>query len=334
MKKSQSLKGRKFNIVIPKSSSLVPEKTENKNTSKVIIRTTAEYPDLHLPVKKIAHPTNKKQKSLKMNQISLEKLQLILLNLRLSKNDPNKIPRKKSKNKKIITSSPKKRNFFSKDNMPLLNDMEKHTNLNNKKNNSDITNNICNYNSENNTKKINLFNNININRNNSIEAETNLNKSSDGLQFRNKDKKWYNSIDFLTEKYHEFILTTENLEKNLLNKYLDGIDNIISEMEEPPFLKEDININTINANGSLQKHLSLRETTLDSSYQNSQTDKKKAITGGYILKMKNFRNLFKKYRTNFAIKSIKNNNKDNKENKTLKTKRRNDHRRKKKIACF
>jgi hypothetical protein len=55
MKKSQSLKERKFNIIIPKSLKNIPiqEKNENtKNTSKIIIKTIAEIPDLHLPIKK------------------------------------------------------------------------------------------------------------------------------------------------------------------------------------------------------------------------------------------------------------------------------------------
>ena len=103
---------------------------------------------------------------------------------------------------------------------------------------------------------------------------------------------------------------------------MDGTDNIISEIEEPQFLKEDININTINVNGSIRKHLSLRETTLGSSYHYSHKTK------GF-LRIKNYRKTFRKYRTNFAISSIKNMDKYSKDNKILKIRRRNENKRKK-----
>ena len=45
------------------------------------------------------------------------------------------------------------------------------------------------------------------------------------------------TVDYLTEKYNDLILTTEKIEKNLIDKYLTGSDNIISEIEEPQYLK-------------------------------------------------------------------------------------------------
>ena len=166
-----------------------------------------------------------------------------------------------------------------------------------------------------------------INRSNSFDTEINNNILGDEeFQFRNKDnKKWYNNVKFLTEKYNELILTTENLEKNILSNYLNGTDKMISEMEEPLLFNEefDININTTNQNGSLGKHLSKRETTLDTSYHNSNShknDKIKEKNNNIILKVKNYKKLFKKYNTNFTIKTIEDNNK-NKEN-ILKWKRR------------
>ena len=352
MKKSQSLKERKFNIIIPKSlkNIPIPEKNENtKNTSKIIIKTIAEIPDLHLPIKKIPHITNKKQKNPKINQISLEKLKLIVLNLRMNKNEQNRNHKDKTSNKKLI-SSPNKKNHNYKNNFELINNKTKITNQSNKilnSNNNNINDMNINYNSENNSK-INNISEININRSNSLETEISQNGGvGDMLQFRNKDKekKWYNNIEYLTEKYNELILTTENLEKNLLNKYLDGTDNIISEIEEPQFLKEDIDINTINVNASLRKHLSIRETTLDSSIHNShhQTDKLKGKAKGFILRIKNYRKMFRKYRTNFTIKSIKENINKNKlrynneyykENNILKKKKKNEHKRKKKLPIF
>ena len=337
MKKSQSLKERKFNIIITKSSNNmpIPEKTENKNCSEIIIKTLAELPDLHLPIKKIPNPSlgNKKQKNAKINHISLEKLKLIILRIKMSKNEQNKNQKEKSNNKKIEIVSPTKNNQIFKNNFQMFN---KKTKIN--KNNEiieDINDYNINYNSEKNTK-INNISELNINKSNSLETE--LNQNFDFLQYKNnnKDKKWYNNIEYLTEKYNELILTTENLEKNIINKYLDGTDNIISEIEEPQFLKEDIEINTINANASLRKHLSIRETTLDSSYHNSpnKADKLKGKEKGYILRIKKYRKMFRKYRTNFTIKSIKENTiKYNKEKNILKRKKY-EHKRKKRLPMF
>ena len=344
MKKSQSLKGRKFNIIIPKISQNIPEKYEIKN-SEIIIKTLAQLPDLHLPIKKVPHNhiTYKKQKNQKINPISLEKLKLVVLNLKMRKKEQNK--REKSKNKKYITStSPSKNKHIKKNNYKAFNNNNKK--VNNKSNdllinnNNDFTINSC---QENNTK-LNKTSEININRSSSLE--TDIYPNFESLQFRNKDKnkKWYNNIEFLTEKYNELILTTENLEKNIMSKYLDGTDNIISEMEEPQFLKEDIDIKTMNINASLRKHLSIRETTLDSTYHNSNnnnSDKMKAKEKGFILRIKNYRKMFRKYRTNFVIKSRKENMNKNKvrfhndynnQNQYLNNKKKN--KRKKKLPIF
>ena len=102
MKKSQSLKERKFNIIIPKTSNLVQQKKENK----IIIKTLPDLPDLHLPIKKISHLHNKKHKNPRINQISLEKLKFIVLNLRLNKNAQNKLQQEKSPNKKKLVHLP------------------------------------------------------------------------------------------------------------------------------------------------------------------------------------------------------------------------------------
>ena len=345
MKKSQSLKERKFNIIIPKSSNIIPipEKTENKNGSEIIIKTLAELPDLHLPIKKIPHPPigSKKQKNPKVNQISLEKLKLILLQVKMSKNVQNKNQKEKINNKKIEITSPTKNSQIFKNNFQMFNNKIKTKSQNNEMLINNVNDYNINYNSENNSN-INNISELNANKSNSLEVE--LIQNFDNLQFKNnnKDRKWYNNIEYLTEKYNELILTTENLEKTIINKYLDGTDNIISEIEEPQFLKEDIEINTINANASLRKHLSIRETTLDTSYHNSpnQADKLKGKEKGYILRIKNYRKMFRKYRTNFTIKSIKENknnfkynNEYNKEKNTLKRKK-NEHKRKKKLPIF
>ena len=338
MKKCQSLKERKFKVIIPKSSNQIPEKAEAKNCTKIIIKTIAELPDLHLPIKRLPHPhiTNKKHKNQKINPISLEKLKLIVLNLRLNKNGSKKTRKEKSQSKKIMSPSPYKNKNSIKNKYKLFNSKKKIKMNNIKKKslngNCNINLNYINFNSENNTTKknnnidninnINNNNNISINntkdsnanenRNNSLKSE--IKQDIDVLQFRNKDKKWYNNIEYLTEKYNELILTTENLEKNLIRKYLDGTDNIISEIEEPQFLKEDAEINTINVNASHRKHLSIRETTLDSSYHNSHyhTDKLKCKSKGFIVRIKNYRKMFRKYRTNnFIFRPIKDKGKDN-----------------------
>ena len=349
MKKSESLKERKFNIVIPKihpkSTKNIPhqEKNENKeNKNKIIIKILGDIPYLFLPIKKIPHLTNKKQKCQKINLISIEKLKYMVLKLKINKTEHRKLKRGKSQNKKIEDISPSKyingkkyKTYNNKDNNIKQN--SKTSGEDNKKfyniNSLDGIGNKANYLTANNTKD------IRINRSNSFDAEINNNIfGDDELQFRNKDnKKWYNNVEFLTEKYNELILTTENLEKNILSNYLNGTDKMISEMEEPLLFNEDldININTTNQNGSLMKHLSKRETTLDTSYHNSNShknDKMKGKSNDIILKVKNYKKLFKKYNTNFTIKTIENNNK-NKED-LLKWKRRNVHKKKKKLPIF
>ena len=345
MKKSHSLKGRKFKIIIPKSSKNIsnPQKFENKNSSKIIIKTVAELPDLHLPIKKIPHQHNaNKKKKNKMNQISLEKLKYIIMNLRLSKNEPNKKEKMRSKNTASTAENDSfKNNFITYNNSEKINNQDYDDAL--KNNINDLNLNIK-FNSDINLK-LNNASELNINRSNSLE--TKINPNFDIFQFRNKDKekKWYNNIEFLAEKYNELIMTTENLEKNLLNKYLNGTDNIISEIEEPQYLKEDIDINTLNANISLRKHLSIRETTLDSSIRNSlnHTDKLNRKTKAFIFSIKNYRKIFRKYRTNFTIKSIKENINQNKmkynyeynkDNHNLKNRKKNEHKRKKKLPIF
>jgi len=349
MKKSESLKERKFNVVIPKfhpkSTKNIPhqEKNENKeNKNKIIIKILGDIPYLFLPIKKVPHLTNKKQKNQKINLISLEKLKYMVLNLKMNKNEQNKLKRGKSQNKKIDDISPSKyihdkkyKTYYNKDKYikqsykTLGEDDRKFFNIKSLYENGNKANNI----KANNTKD------ICINRSNSFDTEINNNiLGDDELQFRNKDnKKWYNNVEFLTEKYNELILTTENLEKNIISNYLNGTDKMISEIEEPLFFNDelDININTTNQNGSLGKHLSKRETTLDTSYHNSNShknDKMKGKNNDIILKVKNYKKLFKKYNTNFTFKTFENNN-INKED-ILKWKRRNVHKKKKKLPIF
>ena len=323
MKNYQSLKDRKFNIIIPKNSRNIPnqEKIENKNHSKIIIKILGDIPYLFLPIKKIHHNVNKKTKNPKINPISLEKLKMIAL--KINRNGQNNFSRGKSqKNKKILNYSPninyKKNKFRTHKNQTRINQSQKILNNFNEK---DLN---VNYNSKTHPKindilisNINNFN-ININRCNSIENDVYTNHfDNEILHFRNKDKKWYNNTEFLTEKYNELVLNTENLEKNILDKYLDGTDNIISEMEEPQFLKEDIDINSINPNISIRNHVSIRETTtLDSSFRNSHNHKDKLKKNkGFILKIKNFRKMFKKNGTNINLKSKNNNLVRNKKKK-------------------
>ena len=270
MKKSQSLlKDRKTYIINSKLTknhfNINQERSENKNTSKIVIKTIGDIPYLLLPIKKAPnnHNINKKQKNHKINLISLEKLKLFALNLK---------QREKSHNKKIKNYSSNKN--YHKNKFKTYDNKSKHNYKSHKAlNNNDIKNFTISYNSENDVSIRNFnIDDLNINRSNSLETEINRNMlGKDVLKFRNKDKKWYNNEEYLTEKYNELILTTENLEKNLLNRYLDGTEHIISEMDEPQFLKEDIDIKTINANASLRKHLSIRETTtLDSSFHNNK----------------------------------------------------------------
>ena len=342
MQKSQSLRTRKFNITVQKTSkyleniSELNEKSKNDTKIKKVI---PQIPDLHLPVKKINHITNKKEKNKKINKISLEKLKKIVINIRMNKREKNQDkkpkhlihikkqfnittkvnPNIKHKNKKIA-SEIKNDIIYNKNNLNLV--KAQHINE-------------FNYNSENNKNN----NDIDINkiRSNSIKSDINNTNNNNNInnsallkselsQIRNDNKKWYD-IDYLTEKYNDLILTTENLEKNLINKYLTGTDNIISEIEEPKYLKDESDINTINGNPSLRKHLSIRETTLDTSYQGNSyynhTDKLKGNTNSFVRKIKNYRKIFKKYKTNLNFKHCNKNknvfnNRCNKEKKRIK----------------
>ena len=344
MKKTQSLKERKFNIVIPKIhpklTKNIPqqEKNENKeNKNQIIIKMQGDIPYLFLPIKKVPHLTNKKQKNQKINLISLEKLKCMVLNLKMNKNEKTKLKRGKSQNKKIEGISPSK--YIHSKKYKTYNNKDKYIKQSSKTLGEDDRkfykiNSLYKNGNKANNKIANNDKDIYINRSNSFDTEINNNILGDEeLKFRNKDnKKWYNNVEFITEKYNELILMTENLEKNILSNYINGTDKMISEMEEPIFFNEDLDINIANQNG---KHLSKRETTLDTSYHNSNShknDRMKGKNNDITLKVKNYRKIFKKYNTNFTIKTIENNNK-NKED-LLKWKRRNVHKKKKKLPIF
>ena len=344
MKKTQSLKERKFNVVIPKihpkSTKNIPqqEKNENKeNKNQIIIKMQGDIPYLFLPIKKVPHLTNKKQKNQKINLISLEKLKCMVLNLKMNKNEKTKLKRGKSQNKKLEGISPSK--YIHSKKYKTYNNKDKYIKQSSKTLGEDDRkfykiNSLYKNGNKANNKIANNDKDIYINRSNSFDTEINNNILGDEeLKFRNKDnKKWYNNVEFITEKYNELILMTENLEKNILSNYINGTDKMISEMEEPIFFNEDLDINIANQNG---KHLSKRETTLDTSYHNSNShknDRMKGKNNDITLKVKNYRKIFKKYNTNFTIKTIENNNK-NKED-LLKWKRRNVHKKKKKLPIF
>ena len=344
MKKTQSLKERKFNVVIPKihpkSTKNIPqqEKNENKeNKNQIIIKMQGDIPYLFLPIKKVPHLTNKKQKNQKINLISLEKLKYMVLNLKMNKNEKTKLKRGKSQNKKLEGISPSK--YIHSKKYKTYNNKDKYIKQSSKTLGEDDIkfykiNSLYKNGNKANNKIANNDKDIYINRSNSFDTEINNNILGDEeLKFRNKDnKKWYNNVEFITEKYNELILMTENLEKNILSNYINGTDKMISEMEEPIFFNEDLDVNITNQNG---KHLSKRETTLDTSYHNSNShknDRMKGKNNDITLKVKNYRKIFKKYNTNFTIKTIENNNK-NKED-LLKWKRRNAHKKKKKLPIF
>jgi len=321
MQKSLSLKSRKFhNILIPKTLENIENNIEAKEAeknNKKIKKIKPEIPDLHLPVKKISHVTNRRDKNKKINKISLEKLKQIVMNIRMSKKEKNHD--KKNKNlihlKRTINTAVKNNvnNPNIKQNCKTItNKNKKNINYNNHNPSKNHEIKEFNYNTENiiQSSKDNNENNIFTEKERSQSIKTDINNctllKNDLSQIKNENKKWYD-INYLTEKYNDLILTTENLEKNLINKYLNGTDNIISEIEEPQYIKEDSEINTLNQNVSLKKHLSIRETTLDSSYHGNnsyynRTDKLKGETKGFIRRIKNFKQIFKKYRTNLNIK--------------------------------
>ena len=293
MQESLSLISKKNNIINPASSKNkenIQEQSEKQKNNNKIKRAYYPISVLHLPVKKMNHITNKKEKK-KMNKISLEKLRQIIINLRMNKREKNH----DKKNKKLIhikkpLNASIKINKNIKQTYKAITTEIKSENKNNTTKNININIKEYNYKSEKNKKDIDIL------KNELSQSKTN----------RNENKKWYDS-NYLTEKYNDLILTTEKLEKNLIDKYLTGTENIISEIEEPKYLKEDSEIiNTINANPSSRKHLSIRETTLDTSYQGNSyynhTDKLKGKTNALIGRIKNYRQIFKKYKTNITFK--------------------------------
>ena len=303
MQESQLLKSRKINIIFPKTTKNIEnihELKESEKSNKKIKRVYPPIPDLHLPVKKVLHVTNRKDKNKKLNKISFEKLRQLVVNLRMNKKEKNQDRKKHIKRTiKTITKNNKDNNKNMKHHCKTIT-AEKNKDPNIIKN--DNNNNIIN-------PKIREFNYDTDIINNNFEDEKNKerNKSlkNDLNIIRNDDsKKWYD-INYLTEKYNDLIMTTENLEKNLVCNYLNGTDNIISEIEEPQYIKEDSEVNTLNANISLRKHLSIRETTLDTSYQGNSyynyTDKYIGKTNGFNGRIKNYRKLFKKYKTNLNL---------------------------------
>ena len=328
MQKSQSLRTRKFKVLIPKTAKNIEinkENNEEEKNNKNKRRGLPKIPDLHLPVKKMSKVTNRKDRNKKINKISLEKLRQLLINIRKN-NKANK-----NKNNAKLTNTKRKLNAVNKIN---------YTSNNNKKYNhkylttaKEQKNNSLNHNNINNTNdklKINIKefnynteiiqsynkNDDNKNKERSYSLKNDINNCSllkkDLTQIKNESNKWYD-INYLTEKYNDLIITSEDLEKNLINKYLTGADNIISEIEEPQYLKEDSEINTLNANISSKKHLSIRETTLDTSYQNNSCHnyndklKVKRNTYDFVKGVKNYRKIIRKYKTNLTFKNANRN---------------------------
>ena len=302
----ESLTSKKNNIINSTSSKNmknISEQNESQKNNNKIKRAFLRISVLHLPKKKITHVTNnKKPNNKKMNKISLEKLKQIIINIRMNKREKNHDKKNKKiiRNKKPINSNTKNNNKNIKHTCKTITTEIKSED----KSKNKIEINEYNYKSENNNN--NNINNEKINLKKIDISNIGTLKNELSKINRNENNKWYNA-SYLTEKYNDLILTTEKIEKNLIDKYLTGSDNIISEIEEPQYLKEDSDINTINANPSFRKHLSIRETTLDTSYQGNSyynyTDKLKGKTNGLIRRIKNYRQIFKKYKTNLNFKS-------------------------------
>ena len=316
MQKSQSLRSRKFNIIIPRTSKNIQnigELKETEKNNKKIKGILAPIPDLNLPVKKVPHVTNRKEKDKKIKKISFEKLRQLVNNLRANKKDKNHDKKKKIKriiNINIKNTKQKNNNSFKQNCRTITTEAKKDkNNINISNDNIDIIKpQIKEFNI--NTEVIQNNNGKENDKERSKSVKVNINNCAllkkDLSHIRNDDsKKWYD-IDYLTEKYNDLLVTTENLEKNLLSKYLNGTDNIISEIEEPQYIKEDSQINTLNANVSLRKHLSIRETTSDTSYQGNSyyghTDKIKGESNEFTRRILNYRKIFKKYKTNKIFK--------------------------------
>ena len=150
----------------------------------------------------------------------------------------------------------------------------------------------------NDNKKIDEKENTNINKNNTFTYT----------------QKFYNNKEYVAQKYNELLLSTEILERNIINKYLDGTDNIISEIEEPEYMK-DILLNdfifnnlddskkrtkTINTSTSPRKRLSIQENFF-CKHNNSVTSTDKAKNRSKVIfskvNGKEYKNIIKKFKT-------------------------------------
>ena len=192
-----------------------------------------------------------------------------------------------------------------------------------------------------NVKDLRALNDINEKRkiDEKENTNTNINNTNTNITYA---KKIWNNKDYVAQKYNELLLSTEILEKNIMNKYLDGTDNIISEIEEPQYMKDVVlndvpynNLNdsrkerkakTINASTSPRKRLSIKDD-LFHKYNNSETntDKAKNKSKDIFFKVdsKEYKNIIKKFNTlhihnKNSVLTVKNGQNENLTNSNLK----------------
>ena len=143
-----------------------------------------------------------------------------------------------------------------------------------------------------------------------------LNNPPDSIDISNNKLQTYSTkCDYAilgTKLFNDLKLETEQMEQYLMSKYLSGTDNIISEIEEPAYISNNIEfLNTITNNNNDIKNqknnnLALKKTTIDVSGKNSrnQNNTIKYNTKNFINLQTNVSNgFFTKFHTN--LKEIK-----------------------------
>ena len=196
------------------------------------------------------------------------------------------------------------------------------------KDNNNITRNKRSYSSH---KKFNLSE--------KIKKTEYLNPPGDPIDINNNKLQTYSTkCDYAilgTKLFNDLKLDTEQMEQYLMSKYLAGTDNIISEIEEPAYISNNIEfLNTItnlDINNNSDTKNQKKRKTIDASGKNSrnQNNKPKYNTKNFVnIQTNASKRFFTKFHTNLEEiklkfqKNIKYNYGEEEKQSTKKTKNR------------
>ena len=384
MKKSQSLRETTTNVISPahKYNEYKNRSIEKKSITKDPFPIKEEILPLYLIMKKIKLKYNKclnKPNTIQREKVLLEKINQMKKNLKQEKENhmpPNnkfikksnaviKINNSSNNNIKLrgvgnklinnyyICNKNSGENIFNLTNSSIHN--SKTYKRNNEHNTSQIINfnrikpkNVLHYHNKNHkTQEIISFNDlqslndINDIKKNDEKENTNINSNINVTY----TQKILNNKEYVAQKYNELLLSTEILEKNIMNKYLDGTDNIISEIEEPQYLKDVLlndfpynNFNgsmkdtkIINSSTSPRKRLLIKEDFSqrhNNSVINTDKTKKRSKVVFFKVNNKEYKNIIKKFNTlsihnKNSVLAMRNSQKENLNNSNLKYSQKN-----------